>query len=168
MRWAETGRGKTQKSPHSNITTVQKRLNSQHHGQRVSDINREVPQQWLCPHSAFLRAVPTQHTPPQFPTARRSHPPDRGRAHFKAWVQPKSCWLGGGTDQDSSSCRSQLQPQVMLVTLLQWPDAMHEELRFQQASAQWIGSFSAKPRRGSCSPVLGGLSKHLCQKPTFC
>lgn len=71
----------------------------------------------LCPRSAFLWAVPTQHTPPQFPTAKGSHPPDLGRAHFKAWVQPKSCWLGGRAEQGcASSCRFQLQPQAMLDT----------------------------------------------------
>lgn len=57
MRQAETGRGKAQKSPHSNITTgetvlrVQKRLNSHHHGQRTSDINR------MCHSSGCARTL---------------------------------------------------------------------------------------------------------------
>lgn len=95
-----------------------------------------------------------------------------GQSTLQSVGAAMSCWLGGRAEQGfSSSCRSQLQPQAMLdtgITLLLWPDAMHEELRFQQASASWTGSFRAEPRGGGCSPVLGGLPEHLCQKPTFC
>lgn len=60
-----------------------------------------------------------------------------GQSTLQSVGAAMSCWLGGRAEQGFSSCRSQLQPQATLdtgITLLLWPDAMHEELRFQQAS----------------------------------
>lgn len=145
MGQAEGGRGRAQKSPHSNTTTgetvlrVQKRLRSQHHGQRPSDINREVP--WRCCAHALLSYGQCQRSTP--------HPnfPQQGGLTHQTWAEhtskhgcsPRAAgWEGEQSKAAPLPADPSCSPKpcwTQASTLLPWPDTMHEGLRFQQASA---------------------------------